>query len=237
MNRQSLSRSERRMERKQVLLLLVVVIGVGLGCFALGVMVGRSAAPVAPAAPRIPVAAAPAGAPTAAPSPPAPATAAQAPAAAPDGTGKPADLTFYDNLPRGEEPPLGSGINLPPGTQERKPTPAPAVPSAPAATPAAPAPHSASPVVSSPAAKPAATAAAGSYVVQVASFSRPDDAGVLQARLAKKGFEAFVQQADLGSKGTWYRVFVGPLSSSAAAEQVAARLKAQEKLAPLVRKR
>jgi cell division septation protein DedD len=74
-------------------------------------------------------------------------------------------------------------------------------------------------------------------VVQVASFGHPDDAGVLQARLAKKGLEAYVQQANLGSKGIWYRVFVGPLASSTAAQQVAARLKAEEKLSPLVRKR
>ncbi len=230
MNHHALSRSESRKERKLVLLLLLVVIGVGLGCFALGVMVGRGGAPqavvsqeVAPAPVRIPVAAAaPAGTP--------PATAGQTPAPADAPADSPANLTFYDNLPRGEQPPLGSGINLPP-----------AAPPPPAAAPASPAPASApvpapKPVVAVPTApEPAATA--GSYLVQVASFSRPDDAGVLQARLAKKGLQAYVQQADLAGKGVWYRVYVGPLASAAAAEQVAARLKTEEKLSPLVRKR
>ena len=226
MNRNALSRSESRKERKLVLLLLLVVIGVGLGCFALGVMVGRSAAPqavvsqeTAPAPPRIPVAAAQQTAvPAATDKAPAPADA-------------PANLTFYDNLPRGEQPPLGSGINLPPTTAApANPEPAAQPPTQPTPTPAP------KPVVATPVA-PAPAATAGSYLVQAASFSRPDDAGVLQARLAKKGLQAYVQQADLAGKGVWYRVYVGPLASAAAAEQVAARLKTEEKLSPLVRKR
>jgi len=220
-NRQVHSRSERRMERKQVLVLLLLVIGVGLGCFALGVMVGRSAAPAAPAVEA--VAAPPARIPVAVAPPAADPQGTEAPAAAE--TTAPANLTFYDNLPRGDQPPLGSGINLPPAEAEPAPAPAVTVAAPPRTVPAAPAP------VSRPAAKEE------SYLVQVASFARPDDAGVLQARLAKKGFEAFVQQADLGSKGVWYRVFVGPLAGADAAEQAAARLKAEEKLSPLVRKR
>ncbi|AMV71590.1 SPOR domain-containing protein [Desulfuromonas carbonis] len=221
MNRQVHSRSERRMERKQVLVLLLLVIGVGLGCFALGVMVGRSAAPAAPALEA--VATPPARIPVAVAPPAADSQGKDAPPA--EGTTAPASLTFYDNLPRGDQPPLGSGINLPPAAAEPPPAPAATVAAPPRTAPAPPAP------VSRPAAKEE------SYLVQVASFARPDDAGVLQARLAKKGFEAFVQQADLGSKGVWYRVFVGPLAGADAAEGVAARLKAEEKLSPLVRKR
>jgi DedD protein len=231
-NRQAYSRSERRMERRQVLILLLLVVATGLGCFALGVMVGRNAAPqamanqeVTAAAPRIPVAAAP-------PANEPPAVEGKTPPAA----DAPANLTFYDDLPRGAQPPLGSGINLPPAAAPEPPAPQPA-PSSAALTskPAAPTPVP----PPAPAPKPARTpaAASGSYVVQVASFGSPDDAGVLQARLAKKGMEAYVQQANLGSKGIWYRVFVGPLASSTAAQQVAARLKAEEKLSPLVRKR
>ncbi len=222
MNRQVHSRSERRMERKQVLVLLLLVVGVGLGCFALGVMVGRSAAPAAPAVEA--VAAPPARIPVAVAPPAADSQGREAPAV--EGTTAPANLTFYDNLPRGDQPPLGSGINLPPAVAEPSP--------APAATVAAP-PRSAAPAVPAPVSRPAAKEE--SYLVQVASFTRPDDAGVLQARLAKKGFESFVQQADLGSKGVWYRVFVGPLAGVDAAERAAARLKAEEKLSPLVRKR
>lgn len=233
MNRQALSRSERRMERRQVLILLLLVVATGLVCFALGVMVGRNAAPrvietqevATPPVAHIPVAATPpAGEPQA--------VQGQTPA----GTDSPANLTFYDNLPRGEQPPLGSGINLPPAAA----TPEPAAPQpAPRATssskPATPSPEP--PPAPAPRTTRPAAAAGGSYVVQVASFSSPDDAGVLQARLAKKGLEAYVQQANLGSKGTWYRVFVGPLASATAAQQVAARIKAEEKVSPLVRKR
>lgn len=230
MTHQTWSRSERRTQRRQVLVLLAVVVAVALGSFALGVIVGRTGdreattqAQVIPAPQHLPVVQQSPPAPAAAPAK----TSAEA---VPPADVAPSNLTFYDSLPRGEQPPLGSGINLPPAT----PAIAPAAPAAGQVAPGAPA--SAAKVASRPV--PAvAPSAAGDYLVQAASFARADDAGLLQARLAKRGFTAFVQQADLGPKGTWYRVFVGPLPSQGAARQVVDRLKAEEKLSALIRKR
>ena len=234
MVRQTWSRSERRLERRQVLFMLVLVAAVALASFALGVMVGRggkdermadgSSSPRQ----RIPVAA-PADSPA---EPPAESPAGESGVAeAPQE--KAPDLTFYDSLPRGEQAPLGSGINLPPEKEE---------PAADTSVPPKAAAEKATAKRPSPPASPAPTAAGTAvgtarFVVQAASFSRPDDAGVLQARLVKKGLDAYVQQADLGSKGIWYRVFVGPLPSAQAAEKVVTRLKAEENLSALVRKR
>lgn len=234
------------MEKKQVLLLLVLVLAVSLLSFTLGVMVGRRGAPpqvVLPAVEtpaRIPVAKE-GGAltPVAQPAPGDPAMQAR--------PGE--NLTFYDALPKGDQAPLGSGINHPPEEKkpapaaasavataestQAKPAPAPAVASkpAPAAVPtAAPTPATA-PVA---AAKPAAS---GAYVVQVASFPQQSDAQALKDRLAKKGYSVYTQEADLGAKGVWYRVYIGPFDDSATAGKTVERLVAEERLSALVRKR
>jgi cell division septation protein DedD len=79
--------------------------------------------------------------------------------------------------------------------------------------------------------------AVGSYLVQAAAFRRSEDARGLQAKLARKGYSVFTEEANLGAKGVWYRVYVGPYASAGAADAVVTRLKAEEKLAGLVRKR
>jgi cell division septation protein DedD len=85
--------------------------------------------------------------------------------------------------------------------------------------------------------KTAAPAVGGDYLVQAAAFRRSEDAKGLQAKLARKGYAAFTEKANLGSKGVWYRVYVGPYATADAANTVVSRLKAEEKLAALVRKR
>lgn len=276
---QIMSRSERRMEKKQALILLVLILAVSLASFVLGVMVGRGsgrpAAAQAPPPERLPVS-----------RPEAP-QAAQTPAPGTGETPPGSDhLTFYDALPKGEQPPLGSGINLPPEeTAPKTPPPArsaklPAAP--PAAGPKAPAPAplaaGASPA-SAPAAAvagqaapvspdkaaaeirkaelarqaadarkaeaarapepppKAASPAGGAFVIQVASFPDAAEARKMRDRLASRGFGASVEQADLGSKGTWHRVVVGPYDSDQSAAAAASRLKAQEKVSALVRRR
>ncbi len=235
------SRSQRRMEKRQALVLLALVLVVSLVSFTLGMMVGRGVAPkpVAQEAPaaavRMPV--------TAPPSAP--------PAAEPAATGEEAgkvNLTFYDTLPKGEEPPLGSGINLPPregglpagqpAAEEQKGSPPPAkVEARPKATPPTE-PAAKAPAPPKTASTPAATSGGeGSYVVQVASFRSAEDALALQGRLAKKGYRAYLQDVDLGSKGVWTRVYIGFYPSAEAAQPVAKRLQEEEKLSPMVRKR
>jgi cell division septation protein DedD len=171
-------------------------------------------------------------------------------------------LTFYDSLPKGGQAPLGSGINLPPAkvpapvaaapapapAESAKPPavaaapvvdpktndPAPLPKKAPAPVTKAPAPVAKAPA---PVVKTAAPAVVGGYLVQAAAFRRSEDAKGLQAKLARKGYAAFTEKANLGAKGVWYRVYVGPYASAGAADTVVSRLKAEEKLAALVRKR
>jgi len=76
----------------------------------------------------------------------------------------------------------------------------------------------------------------GGYVVQVASFKQLPDATGLRDRLVSKGYSVFTQEADLGEKGVWYRVMVGPYAGKDAAGQAAERLKVDEKLAGIIKK-
>ncbi|HXV22216.1 MAG TPA: SPOR domain-containing protein [Desulfuromonadales bacterium] len=260
MVRQFATRSQRRLEKKQAVILLALVLVVSMVSFTLGVLVGRgSAKPVVAVAPpqavRMPVAEA------------VPPPAAAAPAAGE----RPADsLTFYDSLPKGGQAPLGSGINLRPAsetaplatvpaaepakpaavssatavatsmpTKADVPAPSPAKATAPVAKAAAPAAKPTAPVAkpTAPVAKATAPAAAGGYLVQAAAFRRSEDARGLQAKLARKGYSVFTEEANLGAKGVWYRVYVGPFATAGAADSVVSRLKTEERLTALVRKR
>ncbi len=221
MARQVVSRSQRRMEKKQAMMLLVMVLAVSLVSFTLGVMVGRGGAgseAVAEApTTRLPV--------------------AKADAKADGESGQGGEkLTFYDSLPKGEPSPLGSGINLPP--DDKKKAAAEEIDSVTEKAPAAETQVAAAAPAPAPAPEiPPAASAEGAYVVQVASFKGADDAAKLSDRLKGRDYAAFVEQADLKEKGLWHRVFVGPFADSETAAQVVARLDAEEKLSALVRKR
>jgi len=245
MVRRVATRSQRRTEKKQAFFLLALVLVVALGSFLLGMLVGRSSSrPV-----EVPLAAQPARLPVAPPESAVPAV---------EATGdrsRAENLTFYDSLPKGGQAPLGSGINLPPAKSQtpaavaavepaRPETPVPAATVEPVKSTAGitgtEAPPPAKPIVASPPVvrpSPAVSTGAGDYLVQAASFRRSDDAKALQARLAQKGYSAFAEEANLGDKGVWYRVYVGPFASTAAADAAVARLKAEEKLSGMVRKR
>ncbi len=232
------TRTQRRMARRQAMLLFVAVLVVALVSFSLGVMVGRSGY----RPPDRPVAGEPLVLPGAKPVMPEPPPVAE-PGAGEAAATPPADekLTFYDTLPRGEQP-LGSGINLP--RQPVKP-PAEAVATiapSPARSPAAARPEPAMrPGNTLPGRKPeqaaAAPPAAVGYLLQVASFRNIRQAEALRHRLAGKGYAVFVRKADLGGKGVWQRVYVGPYSDRMTAEKAAKQLKQKEKLSPLVRRR
>lgn len=219
---QVVTRTQRRIERKQVGLIAVLVVAVAGVSFALGVMYGRKGGDL-PAfsgsveKPRLPMA-------TQVVVPPPPAQ----PAAA-----EPEKLTFYDNLPKGNQAPLGSGINLPPESKQNevKPEVRPEVKAAPpAAVEVASPPPAPVPTVSAPVVKPE-----GAYVVQVASFRTKEDAQKFVKRLEGYRLKPYVESADLGKKGVWYRVFAGPFGSRESADQAVALLKEKERLTALVR--
>ncbi len=117
---------------------------------------------------------------------------------------------------------------------------APAVAEAPQEVAAlqAPPPHeakpkpAAKPVVQTAAAAPAA-AAPTKYVVQVGSKKNQTDALASFADMQQKyptllaSYRPMVQKADLGSKGTWYRLRIGPIADKTAASKLCSQLKSQ----------
>lgn len=214
------TRTQRRVERKQALALLVMVLAVALVSFSLGVMVGRGFAPreaTKDVTRRLPLEQTP------------PSNAPVSKAKSPSGEPQ-VDLTFYDTLPKGEGSPLGSGINVPPSQrpegspgQDTKPVPAGPVPSK------APRHVAEKPVAESP------LPSGQTYVLQVASFRTAADALALSQKLQSRGFPSRVKSVDLGEKGGWSRVLVGPFSTKEKAQEVLLRLKSEERLAPMLR--
>ena len=228
------SRTQRRFERRQRLVMLILVAAVTAASFFLGVMVGeRGRGPGSGGPDDLAYQPAVQIAP-----PPLPAGQYAAPQ----------KLTFYDDLPKGNAAPLGSGINLP-KTSYASPPPTTTPPSPPSPSDTAPVP-SAPPAPAqaakppAPVAKPPApatstapkAAAGGSFVIQVASTKDQTEAKRLVDRLKAKGFAAAAERADLGAKGIWYRVVAGPYGDQVAAEKAAAQLKKQ-KFTAMVRKR
>jgi len=216
------TRTQRRMEKKQALTLLVLVLVVSLSSFTLGVIVGRRGAerdlaqnPPEPR--RIMVAEVPK------------VQANSEPSVKEDI--KPVEeekLTFYDNLSRGETIPLGSGINLPPEKEEQSVAEKPPEKKPPVAAN----PQPVAKVVPMPATVIESTATVpipkdippadknGSFSVQVGSFSSVADAGRLKKSVIAKGYSAFIVEADLGAKGIWYRVRLGPYADADVAKKV-----------------
>src|SRR5699024_6892822 len=68
-------------------------------------------------------------------------------------------------------------------------------------------------------------AAAGSWIVQVASFGKEQNARALAQQL-DEAFTVFYTPAQINGE-TWYRVRIGPFDSEAAANNAAAELRAQ----------
>ena len=107
--------------------------------------------------------------------------------------------------------------------------PVPAAPITPPAAGAAPQ------QVAAVAPKPAATppAANTKYVVQVGSKKSQTDALAAFADIQQKhpkllaDYRPIVQKANLGAKGTWYRLRVGPIDNKAEAYKLCGDLKSQ----------
>lgn len=208
------------MERKQALTLLVLVLVVSLSSFTLGVIVGRRGAERDlaqnyPEPRRIMVAEVPQRQPV------------STPAQETETAAEEEKLTFYDNLSRGETVPLGSGINLPPEEQQEEAAKEQKTTSQPVASqPVEPEKKQVVATASekimaderAPARIPPADAD-GTYSVQVGAFSSVEDAGRLEKTLVAKGYPVFIAEADLGPKGVWYRVRLGPYADAETAKK------------------
>ena len=83
--------------------------------------------------------------------------------------------------------------------------------------------------------KPAkkADSAIKGWFVQVGSFGQEMNANGLRSRLKSAGYDTRLQKIAIG-KGNAYRVLVGPATSRAAAEKLAASLKSGQQLAGMV---
>lgn len=212
------SRSQRRIERKQLVGIVVLIFAVAAVSFSVGVMYGRKGGDLPRLSGNVDKPKLPMVAKITPPPKPEPAVVEE----------KLEELTFYDNLPKGDQAPLGSGINLPPQKHE----PVEAIVKKEVAKPVKPKPKPLSKADIAPAAT-----AKGAYVVQVASFRTSEDAEKLATRLKAYQMTTFLEKADLGEKGVWHRVLSGPYSSRENADQAADLLRKKERLSALVRQR
>jgi cell division protein FtsN len=142
----------------------------------------------------------------------------------------PEKLTYADRLSPTTPPPE---TLKDPVTRDQA---APEVKTASAVKPAAPEPAPVARAVRTPkpsASAPAAGAAAGGYVVQVAAVKVRSEADTIAKRLAAKGFPSFVTSPSAGAAGV-YRVRVGKYSDRREADAVARRLEKEEQFKPWI---
>lgn len=236
------TRMERRAEQHQMMIWGLLVLVIGLMSFALGFVVGRRQAVEVPIEQ------------VSAPQPIPPAQSAVeliAEASVPAAPPPEESLTFYENLSKAETLPLGSGINLPPEKSGQ-----------PANLAVKPEPGSESaPQKDTSRSKSADTQqldqvladlvqpqtaeirqlppveASGSWVVQLFASKSAADAGGLRDNLAAKDYPVFIAEADLGEKGLWYRVLMGPFVTRDSALQAQAFAEQKDKLKGFTRRR
>lgn len=139
----------------------------------------------------------------------------------PDGSVMEAEETAGVPDAPGEQPQAAAAEAAPQQTAAVEPAPAPA----PAPKPAQPAPQQTAAV--------APQAAPTKYVVQVASKKNQTEALASFADMQQKypdllgGYKPIVQKADLGSKGVWYRLRIGPIGDKSSASKLCSQLKQQ----------
>ncbi|OQY20570.1 MAG: hypothetical protein B6I36_00710 [Desulfobacteraceae bacterium 4572_35.1] len=84
-------------------------------------------------------------------------------------------------------------------------------------------------------AKVSAVVGKGSYVVQVSSFKKRSDAERVEKKIQAK-FHAYVNRVDLGKKGVWYRVLVGPVTTLREAGKLKEQVQKTYRLSGFVKK-
>lgn len=195
--------SSPRPARQIILILFTAAIS-----FVLGIVVGRSSAPVQQI------------------------VKVTMPAASTNGQ----SLTFYKTLPKGETSALGTGINH--GTTAGSPVPSVTRPAAPETATKGETPTTNIKSVGAPdlAKKNQGdrNKSNGGWLLQAASNPREKDAQALAKRLNAKGYKTTVESVIIKGK-TWYRVYVGPYANQSTAKEAAAKLSRQEKIAPIAR--
>lgn len=69
-----------------------------------------------------------------------------------------------------------------------------------------------------------------SLVLQVASYRNRETAANLLKNLSSEGYSGTIQFVDLGERGTWYRVHVGPYGSEPEAKRILDKLRTERDL-------
>ncbi len=72
--------------------------------------------------------------------------------------------------------------------------------------------------------------ARGKYTVQIASYKQEEDARKLAEKLQSKGYEVYITEAQVPSKGTWHRVRIGAYASKNKAKNYGSNLAKNEPL-------
>ncbi len=74
----------------------------------------------------------------------------------------------------------------------------------------------------------------GGYQLQVSSFRQEGDAQSFADQLRARGHKAYVAEAHVSGRGTWYRVRVGPFPTQRAAAQYRTSFEAREHVVPFI---
>lgn len=230
------TRTQRRLEKRQTIILLVLLLLVSLVSFVLGVTTGRRGverdfARQLEEQETVRIVQVPVATPESLAPPASSGTVVTEPEPGDrliDAVVESARLSFYDDLAR-ESAPLGSGINQPPPVSDvEQPVAQPPLDLADrpivvrnaetgAVAPATPQGQQQAPAVATTSASMETlppVAGQGTHVVQVGSFGSAADAASLRQTMIDKGYPAFLAEADLGERGIWYRVRVGPYADS-----------------------
>ncbi len=86
----------------------------------------------------------------------------------------------------------------------------------------------------SPAAAEAPAGHEGGYQLQVSSFHTDGEAQAFADQLRARGHKAYVVQAHVPGRGTWYRVRIGPFTTQHAASQYRVDFEAREHVVPFL---
>jgi len=171
---------------------------------------------------------------------------------------QPRDVTFPQMLSDEDKPttalaaahPAGS-IPVPPPPPSRPPPPTDRLPVVPLpaqsvleATPIVTRPRDAmtktasdAAQITTPSAASADTASAGhegGYQLQVSSFRTQGEAQAFADQLRARGHKAYVVEAHVPTRGTWFRVRIGPFQTQHAAAQYRSGFEAREHVVPFV---
>lgn len=74
----------------------------------------------------------------------------------------------------------------------------------------------------------------GGYQLQVSSFRTQTEADQFAVQLRARGHKAYVSEAHVAGRGTWYRVRIGPFTSQHAASQYRSGFEGREHVVPFI---